>query len=115
MMLHTRLCSDSNITLLVNYSMGVMVALLKDRVVSDCAREVSLHACMVQVSSLYTVTDVCLYGSFHTSGLSMGLVLWWHPVYYYNLPANSHHIRVLHPLAPPPPGHRPPLLKVHVY
>ena len=36
---------------------------LKDRVVSDCAREVSLHACMVQV-----YTDVCLYGSFHTSG-----------------------------------------------
>ena len=56
MMLHTRLCSDS---LLFNYCMGVMVALLKDRVVSDCAREVSLHACMVQVSSLYTVTDVC--------------------------------------------------------
>ena len=43
MMLHTRLCSDS---LLFNYCMGVMVALLKDRVVSDCAREVSLHACM---------------------------------------------------------------------
>ena len=56
------------ITLLFNYCMGVMVALLKDRVVSDCATEVSLHACMVQVSSLYTVTDVCLYGSSHTSG-----------------------------------------------